>query len=273
MNNLKLFKTSSDFEVAKSNFEYPMISYTEDTSQVYINGEKNYLIATYDIHSTNTPTTFLSEAFDSNQLKTVYIDGIEVGPNIEYLFSTTGEHQAKIVFNELTSCHAMFGLCSILTSVDLSNFDTSKVTDMSDMFNQCTNLTSLDGFDFDTSNVTDMQNMFYGCTSLRDIDLQFNTSNVTDFSNMFAECTNLTNVSLSFDMTNAEYTEYMFESCTNLLELTIIGGVNPKVSTEGMFEGVSTNGTFWYDSDYDVSAIIKALPSTWSSDEIGIESA
>jgi surface protein len=37
----------------------------------------------------------------------------------------------------------MFQGCSSLTSLDLSNFDTSNVTAMASMFATCTNLTSL----------------------------------------------------------------------------------------------------------------------------------
>ena len=40
--------------------------------------------------------------------------------------------------------NGMFYGCTSLTSLDLSNFDTSKVTNMGYMFQSCTNLTSLD---------------------------------------------------------------------------------------------------------------------------------
>ena len=48
-----------------------------------------------------------------------------------------------------------------ILEIDLSNFDTSKVTDMAYMFAGISNLTSLDLSNFDTSKVTDMQYMFY----------------------------------------------------------------------------------------------------------------
>ena len=60
----------------------------------------------------------------------------------------------------------MFFNCDGLTSLDLSNFDTSKVTDMNGMFQDCNGLTSLDLSNFDTSNVTDMHWMFDDCFSL-----------------------------------------------------------------------------------------------------------
>ena len=63
----------------------------------------------------------------------------------------------------------MFYACMNLTSLDLSNFDTNKVTNMSYMFNNCISLTSLDLSNFDTSNVTNMSSMFNECNNLTTI--------------------------------------------------------------------------------------------------------
>ena len=50
----------------------------------------------------------------------------------------------------------MFSDCSSLTALDLSSFDTSKVTNMRRMFSDCSSLTTLDLSNFDTSKVKDM---------------------------------------------------------------------------------------------------------------------
>ena len=55
----------------------------------------------------------------------------------------------------------MFGHCSGLTSLNLSNFDTSNIVDMSLMFVGCSKLTSLDLSSFNTSNVIKMTQMFF----------------------------------------------------------------------------------------------------------------
>ncbi|CCY93187.1 putative uncharacterized protein [Firmicutes bacterium CAG:884] len=65
----------------------------------------------------------------------------------------------------------MFSYCRSLTSLDLSSFNTSKVTDMSDMFAGCSSLTSLDLSSFNTSNVTNMSSIFVGCTSINNLDI------------------------------------------------------------------------------------------------------
>ena len=62
-----------------------------------------------------------------------------------------------------------FNNCSGLTSLNLSSFDTSAVTNMGYMFRGCSGLTSLNLSNFDTSAVTNMTNMFQNCTALRNI--------------------------------------------------------------------------------------------------------
>ena len=76
----------------------------------------------------------------------------------------------------------MFSSCYALTSLDLSTFDTSAVTNMDSMFYHCNRLTSFDLSSFDTSSVTNMSDMFYGCSALTSLLLGpnfFKTSAVT----------------------------------------------------------------------------------------------
>ena len=56
----------------------------------------------------------------------------------------------------------MFYNCSSLTSLNLSNFNTNNVDDMSRMFSNCTSLTSLNLSNVNTNNVIDMIDMFHG---------------------------------------------------------------------------------------------------------------
>ena len=111
----------------------------------------------------------------------------------------------------------MFRNCSSLTSLDVSNFDTSKVTDMYNMFEYCSSLTSLDVSKFDTRNVTDMGDMFSGCSSLTSLDLsKFDTSKVAYMASMFKGCSNLTTIFCDSTWT-ATSSNNMFVGCTKLV--------------------------------------------------------
>ena len=70
---------------------------------------------------------------------------------------TNPENNIIIRFNySLTTCHQMFyGIEDILT-IDLSNFDSSKVNDTLGMFYGCKNLKSINFQNFDTSSVKNM---------------------------------------------------------------------------------------------------------------------
>ena len=95
-----------------------------------------------------------------------------------------------------------------MATIDLSNFDTSKMTDMSGMFEgSC--FTSLDLSSFDTSQAQYMHFMFSGASNLKNIKFgnKFNTSKITNFRAMFQRCTFLESLDLSqFDMSNATNT-------------------------------------------------------------------
>ena len=50
----------------------------------------------------------------------------------------------------------MFDGCSDISEIDLSNFDSSEITDMNNMFYKCSSLTSINLTGFITSQVTAM---------------------------------------------------------------------------------------------------------------------
>ena len=93
----------------------------------------------------------------------------------------------KVYLNK--DAHAMFRGMSNPTSLDLSKFDTSQVTDMSQMFSDMSNLATLNLFNFDTSNVTNMSYMFNYTYRLISLNLSnFDTSQVTNMNSMFFWC-------------------------------------------------------------------------------------
>ena len=132
----------------------------------------------------------------------------------------------------VTSMRYMFQNCSGLTSLDLSTFDTSSVTNMSDMFSYCDGLTSLDLSNFDTSKVTDMSQMFCRCSGLTSLDLSnFDTSNVTNMNGMFEGCTDLTLLKVSsFDTSSVTDMNEMFFNCDGLTSLDLSNFDTSKVT-------------------------------------------
>ena len=112
----------------------------------------------------------------------------------------------------------MFNNCTSLTSLDLSNFNTSAVTNMSSMFNGCTSLTSLDISNFNTSAVTNMAYMFNGCTNLTDF-----VSCVFRKSIDFSLCTNLSYdslISIINNLAEVTTTQKLTLGKTNIGKLT-----------------------------------------------------
>ena len=145
---------------------------------------------------------------------------------------------SNIDTSNVTNMSGMFRDCTSLTSIDLSSFDTSNVESMWGMFDGCASLTSLDLSNFDTSNVRSMGYMFRGCTSLTSIDLySFDTSLVTDMSGMFYSCASLTSLDLSnFDTSNVTSMSDMFRDCTSLTSIDLYSFDTSNVeSMSGMF--------------------------------------
>ena len=125
--------------------------------------------------------------------------------------------------SEITDMSSMFCCCSSLESLDLSGFDTSRVVNMSSMFSGCSSLESLDLSGFDTSRVTDMICMFSGCSSLEPLDLSgFDTSRVVRMSCMFSGCSSLKSLDLScFDTSQVTDMYMMFSGCRSLKSLDL----------------------------------------------------
>ena len=145
--------------------------------------------------------------------------------------------------SDVTNMRYMFSDCSSLTSLDLSSFNTSNVIYMGNMFRSCSSLTSLDLSNFNTSKVTNMESLFNSCSSLTSLDVNnFNTSKVTDMGGMFYGCSSLTSLDVSnFDTTNVINMNSMFDSCRLLTNINVSNFNTSKVTDMGrMFNGCSS---------------------------------
>ena len=148
------------------------------------------------------------------------------GKNTSYHFSGfKGSSIDLSSFNtsNVTNMNSMFRDCSSLTSLDLSSFNTSKVTNMASLFNSCRSLTSLDLSNFNTSKVTDMGGVFYGCSSLTSLDVSnFDTTNVINMNSIFDSCSSLTSLDVNnFNTSKVTNMGRMFSSCSSLTSLDV----------------------------------------------------
>ena len=119
-----------------------------------------------------------------------------------------------------------------ILELDLSNFDTSKVTNMNSMFSGMSNLTTLDLSNFNTSKVMNMAAMFYVTSNLAMLNLSnFDTSKVTNMGGMFSVMAKLTSLDLSNFYTSKEtHMKSMFYDMRNLTSLDLSNFNTSKVT-------------------------------------------
>lgn len=139
--------------------------------------------------------------------------------------------------SQCKNMYYMFRDCSSLTSIDLSNLRPSnKLKNITSMFYKCTKLEFANLSNFNTTSITDLYQIFYYCSSLISVNLTgWDTSNVTRFNGMFMGCENLERIEGIIDMKNCESCYQMFYNCSKLKGVKI---KNPPsyLSTSGMID-------------------------------------
>lgn len=166
--------------------------------------------------------------------------------------------------SKVINMSGMFSGCIFLTTLDLTNLNTSSVTNMASMFYHCNRLTSLTyGPNFDTSKVTNMSYMFSGVPESA-IDLsQFNTSSVINMTSMFSsgQLTSLT-IPTNFNTSKVTSMDRMFNYAYNLTTLDLANIDTSSVTgMYAMFEGCSKLTeldltSFTFNSNVDVRTML-----------------
>ena len=144
--------------------------------------------------------------------------------------------------SKVTQMSGMFSGMSSLTSLDLSNFNTSKVWDMDSMFSGMSSLTSLDLSNFDTSRVAYMRWMFSGMSSLTSFKFSHFGHFYVKMDGMFSGMSSLTSLDLSnFDTSAATSMRMMFYNVRSLTSLDLSSFNTSNVTDmEGMFYNASS---------------------------------
>lgn len=145
---------------------------------------------------------------------------------------------AFTITNKCTAMRRIFRNCDLLTTLDLSNWDTSNTTYMFEAFYGCNNLEYIKGLEnFDTSKATSLGYMFYNCNKLIFTDVNgtyndgtpvtecqikdWNTSSVTSMEFCFSRLKkDNQSLVLNWDTSNVVDISNMFRDC-NLYKLTV----------------------------------------------------
>ena len=164
---------------------------------------------------------------------------------------------SKFDTSKVTNMGYMFYNISNPTTLDISNFDTSQVRSMRSMFSAMYNLTTLDLSHFDTSKVMDMAGMFYSVSTLNTLNLSnFDTSQVTDMNHMFYNMSNLTTLNLSsFDTSKVTNMGYMFAGVSNITTLNLTSFDTSKVTNMGYMFSAMFSLTTLNLSNFDTSQV------------------
>ena len=231
--------------------------YTLDAKELPETKEYNNVVYTkskeVDLSAKQTGSVLLGtyQDIDGNKIAIICQDGGVVAPQDSSSLFEFGTYHLELKLldlsnldtSEVTNMSGMFAGCSGLTNLDLSNFDTSGVTNMYRMFINCYGLTELNISNFNTSNVTNMSGMFSSCSGLTELNISnFNTSDVTNMYNMFFGCNSLTELNISnFDTSKVTSMSNMFFGCAGLTELNLSNFDTSKATNmEAMFYGCSS---------------------------------
>ena len=115
--------------------------------------------------------------------------------------------------SKVTNMSSMFYDCKALKIVgDISGWNVSKVTDMSHMFYECESFNQ-DISSWNVSKVNNMNSMFCGCESFNQNISSWNVSSVTDMYSMFYDCKLFNQDISNWNVSKVRNDNYMFDNC------------------------------------------------------------
>ena len=239
--------TSWDVSEAKNNSVIAWLSGTK----LYIGGKdgvKGNINSSYMFHNFQNLTSInFNNNFDTSnveKMNLIFSDSIKLNILDVSSFNTS----------KVTDMSLMFGgedhkIMSLTEIKGLENFDTSKVTSMRGMFQNAVYLTKLDLSNFDTSKVTDMSYIFCGglsnkmsLTEIKGLE-NFDTSKVTNMKQMFQNLTKITKLDLSsFDTSKVTDMTYMFAVDDNLQTIYVSDKWTTEsvINSDKMFSGCTS---------------------------------
>ena len=234
-------------ELAKEPYKFDF-----DFNTKFISPESKigYITSTYQITNKDLDKDIqilnccISNKKELMEICDIYFNEEKKNFSFVYTFKYPGNYKFEFKFKKLlkNACK-LFAGCKSLISIDLKDFKTNNIDNMSSMFEGCSLIESLDLTNFKTKEVITMKNMFYNCKSLKNLDIStFNTNKVINMNNMFGNCSSLAFLNLTnFNTQNVVDMSDMFKGCSSLIFLNLSSFNTEKTKNfYSMFYGCSS---------------------------------
>lgn len=167
-------------------------------------------------------------------------------PNRTYALASALTELPNITFPQSnTSTQYMFNGFTSLTTINISNFDTRNVLNMSSMFANCSSLTNIvfpQVYYCDAT--TNMSSMFSYCINLASLDLSCfaNTTRVTSMASMLQGLSKATTINLS---------SFVPSACTSL---------NNMASTCALLTTINLGNNFLCSAVTNIASVLSSCP-------------
>ncbi|MBK0041321.1 BspA family leucine-rich repeat surface protein [Leuconostoc sp. S51] len=223
-----------------------------------------------------TNVTDMSNMFNNSGVLTLDISSWDVTKvtNFSYMFNNATKMERLNLSSwgvdrtaTSVNMYAMFRITSALTSLDLTNFKTTNVTNMSYMF-QSTGLMELNLHDWDVTKVVNFNYMFDNALKLKNLNLSnwrsSDSSTSTVMTHMFRQTVALESLTLTnFTTTNVTEMSYMFAG-SNVKVLNLhTWDVSKVIAFPYMFNNMSQLTTLnlsgWRHNDSSTSTYMTSM--------------
>ena len=148
----------------------------------------------------------------------IYINGIIQENIVNDYYLNESENNVKLIWeNNIDKTTCMFINCIDITEVDLTNFDSSEVTNIHAMFFGCTSLISVNMPNFNVYNDILNTRMFYECRSLEYINIvNFEINDISNYDEMFKDTPEKLIVCTTSMKLNQAFKGCEFMNCKNI---------------------------------------------------------
>lgn len=128
--------------------------------------------------------------------------------------------------SKCTDFTSMFANCANLSEVDITGWVFKNNCSVGSMFYNCTSLTSFDFSSIAFESVSDATSMFYGCSGLTSLDISSIDTSGINISAFILGCFNLTTVTGTFDFSSTTSLTNQFNSCKKLTRIKVANTQN-----------------------------------------------